>query len=284
MNLNGIRKQFFNANNLILCFGLTIFLLAGSINNSFKKPALKLSKQQTAININKELLIFLSAGNRRLVTDLLWVQTLLESDLEHYRNRDLNSWMYLRFLTISYLDPEFYQNYLYGGQYLSIVKDDLEGSVDIFQRGLLAYPEDYSLRFHLGFTYYFEMGDYENGAFHLKQIVHHPKAPHFLKVIVNKINFELEKDYNLSLAFIEDVIKKTADEQFLKKLQIDYYALKAERDLICLNSLASNCERLDADGKPYFFLKGKYRSVKKFVPYRLKKKGDQSISDPVDTI
>lgn len=284
MNFPGIRKLLFGQDSLLLIATIILFLSAGILNNSFKKPQLKLSKQQTAINVNKELLTFLSAGNQRLITDLLWVQTLLESDLEHYKEDDLNSWMYLRFLTISYLDPLFYENYRYGGQYLSIVKDDLLGAVDIFKKGIKHYPNDYSLKYHLGFTYFFELGDYENGVKWLEQIMYHPRAPSFLKVIVNKMKFELQNDFDYSLLFIEDLLKRTKDKYLREKLEKDFYALKAERDLRCLNYQGTNCERLDAEGNAYFFSEGRFRSQKTFVPYRLKKKGDQSVPHPVNTI
>lgn len=284
MYINRIRKHIFGNSHLLLLVGLILFILAGTLNNSFKKPALKLSKQDTALNINKDLLGFLSAGNKRLLTDLLWVQTLMESDLDHYSQHDLNSWMYLRFLTISYLDPRFYENYLYGGQYLGIVKDDLLGAVDIYQRGLKFYPDDYKLLYHLGFTYYFELSDYQNGIKYLKQIEFHPRAPSFLKVIVNKMDFETTRNFDLALAFVGDNLSKTTDKHLKEKLTKDFYALKAERDLRCLNSGKDNCDRLDAEGRFYYFKEGKYRSPKLFVPYRLKKKGDQSVPHPVDTI
>lgn len=284
MNINGISKQFFRNDNLLLVLGICVFIMAGTLNNSFKKPVLKLDKQETAINLNKDLLTFLSAGNKRLFTDLLWVQTLLESDLEHYKKDDLNSWMYIRFLTISHLDPYFYENYIYGGQYLGIVKDDLQGAVNLYLRGIKFYPDDYRLLYHLGFTYYFEMANYIEGAHYLNMIKDHPKAPHFVKTIVNKLQFENAQNFDLALAYLRDVISRTTDKLFLEKLHKDYYALKAERDILCLNENKEGCDRLDAEGNAYYFSDGKYRTRKTFVPYRLKKKGDQKVPVPVNTI
>ena len=155
--------------------GLVCFLIAGFLNQKIIRPTPNLSKQETALNINQDLLVFLSAGNKRLLTDLLWVQTLIESDLDHYSAHDLNSWMFVRFNTISTLDPLFYQNYLWGGQYLSIVKDDLIGAVTLMEKGTKYYPEDYQLNFNLGFTYYYELGDYRKGIFYFDKIKTHPK-------------------------------------------------------------------------------------------------------------
>ncbi len=246
------------------------FMMAGSLNNNLKKPPLILDKQDTAININKEVLVFLSAGNKRLITDLLWVQTLLESDIGHYNKKDLNSWMYLRFMTIAYLDPHFYENYLFGGQYLSIVKDDLMGAVDLLLKGTKFFPQDYNLRYYLGFTYFYELGDSKNGAKWLESIMNHPKAPSFIKIIVSKLKFENTKDYDVTLLFLKDLIASTKDKYLKEKLLKDLYSVKAERDLTCLNSKKNDCDKFDTLGMPYIEINNVYYAQKEFNPYKLK--------------
>ena len=127
---------------LILIF---LSLTSGYLNSILAQPSLKISKQNSAINVNQTFLNIFSLGQKRLISDLLWIATLLESDTDHYKSRDLDSWMYHRFNTIISLDPKFYNAYLYGGQYLGIVKDDLEGAADIYLKGLEQYPNDYDL-------------------------------------------------------------------------------------------------------------------------------------------
>lgn len=268
----------------LLAAGILCFLIAGIINQRTPRPVPKLSKQETALNINKDLLVFLSAGNKRLLTDLLWVQTLIESDLEHYAAHDLNSWMFVRFFTISTLDPLFYQNYLWGGQYLSIVKDDLKGAVTLMEKGVKYFPDDYRLNFNLGFTHYYELGDYEKGVKYLDKIKTHPKAPPFISSLVMKMKIEMNFDYNVILALIYDLMTTTKDLPLREKLSSDYHSLKAERDITCLNSGGTNCEMKDAFGVPYIKVFGKYHSQTPFVPYRLKKKGDFTKTKPVTTI
>jgi len=272
MQLSSFRKLIFNKSYGILLLALAFFIIAGTLNNNFKKPPLILDKQETALNINKDLLIFLSAGNKRFITDLLWVQTLLESDISHYNNQDLNSWMYLRFMTIAYLDPHFYENYLFGGQYLSIVKDDLIGAVDLLTKGIQFFPQDYKLRYNLGFTYFHELGDSKNGAKWLETIMDHPKAPPFLKVIVSKLKFEYNKDFDVTILFIKDLIASTKDQLLKDKLIKDLYSVKAERDLNCLNSKKSNCDKFDALGLPYLKKNDLFYAQKEFKRYRLNKR------------
>ncbi len=271
-------------NYSLLGAGILCFLIAGIINQNTPRPLPNLSKQETALNINQDLLVFLSAGNKRLLTDLLWVQTLIESDLEHYGARDLNNWMFVRFYTISTLDPLFYQNYLWGGQYLSIVKDDLKGAVTLMEKGVKYFPDDYKLNFNLGFTHYYELGDYKKGILYLDKIKTHPKAPPFIPSLVMKMKIEMNFDYNTILSLIYDLMTTTEDQALKEKLTSDFHALKAERDLNCLNEGKPNCEATDAFGVPYIKVLGKYHSQTPFVPYRLKRKGDFTKAKPVTTI
>ncbi len=278
-----VRSKHFFKDHGILYVALAFFLVAGILNQKTPRPVPVLSKQDTAININKNFLVFLSAGNKRLFTDLLWVQTLLESDMDHYTGKDLNSWMYVRFNTISDLDPNFYENYLWGGQYLAIVKDDLIGAVALMEKGVAKFPEDYRLNYNLGFTYYFELNEYEKGLTLLDKIKNHPKAPVFIPSLVVKLKVETGFDINAALAVIFDLMTNTNDESLKAKLSRDFHALKSERDLVCLNNKKPNCETTDAFGMPYVKIGEVYHSQTPFMPYRMKRKGDQKRTKLVTT-
>ena len=122
------------------------------------KPPLKVSMQDAAINFEESFSKLATLGHGRLVGAITWVLTLLEGDIEHYKQKDGNSWMYYRFRSISIYDPLFYENYRFGGQYLSIIKDDIKGASLIYDKGLEFYPDDFELNYHAGFHYYFEDG------------------------------------------------------------------------------------------------------------------------------
>ena len=77
---------------------ISFLLIAGLIHNSIQKPEIVFNKQSSALNINQDFLKILSSGQNRLLADYLWIVTLLESDHDHYKKKDLNSWMYLRFV------------------------------------------------------------------------------------------------------------------------------------------------------------------------------------------
>jgi tetratricopeptide (TPR) repeat protein len=263
-------KYYFKINSLLITFASVFFLLSIYLNHITEPPTIEVSKQDSALNIKNTYLKLFALGNKRLITNILWIQTLLESDLEHYSKRDLNSWMYLRFSAIADLEPNFYQNYYYGGLFLGIVKDDLEGAIDIYERGLKIFPQDYKLRYNAGFTYYFEMGDLKKGYYHLRQVLDHPDAPSFLKFIINKLKFENDRDFESAISLLEFNLSLTKDPVLVKKLKADLYALVAEKDLICLNSNSPNCSLKDYEGNPYVNRNNKWISIKKFDLYRIR--------------
>lgn len=254
---------------LITCM-LVSLILALVINTRLHKDPIDITKQESTINFNQHMLGIVSFGNKRLLSDLIWIQTLISSDLEKYNKRDLNSWMFHRFMTIAYLDPLFYENYIYGGMYLSIVKDDLEGAASLFEKGLIVFPDDYNLNYNAGFNYYFEMGDFDRGYAILKKLEHHPKSPKFLPFILNKLRYETGESFEVLQNFLVHSLENTNDPILQRKLKSEIYSLTAQNDLECLNKYgALKCARKDAEGNPYLYRNGKWISAKPFQPYQI---------------
>ena len=256
-------------NNFLIFFALIFILPAIYLHQKSSRPVFDIEMQQRALNIDKDLLRIFSLGNKRTLANILWVQTLMESDAQHYSAGDRRNWMYLRFDTISALDPLFYQNYLWGGMYLSIIKNDMQAASDIFDKGLNFYPDDYELNYRQGFNYYFELGDFEKGLSYLNKIAEHPKTPLSIRLIINKLRFETSANYDFALNYLWNNIQNEKDEVLLNKLIADFYALKAERDLNCLNAGEANCDYRDAEGKSYLKTAEGWVAPKEFKPYRI---------------
>lgn len=270
MRPSGLRKHFLSKDPLLLVVAVLLLFSAGFIHHHTTRPLIQITKQDTALNVNKDLLIFISAGNRRLFSDLLWVQTLLESDLERYSNRDLNNWLYLRFITIQALDPNFYENYLYGGQFLSIVKDDLEGANVLYEKGIERFPDDYELNFQAGFMNFFEIENFELALKYLNKIEDHPKAPVFLKSIINKLKYGLSHDLEATFQLVLLNYQSTKDKTLKERLWRDLYSIKAEIDLKCLNEKKSNCSIKDLEGNKYIKKGDIYYSPQPILKYGIK--------------
>lgn len=260
---------------------LLIFVIcicsANFLHFKFKKKQIVIDKQESAINLKEDLLLLFSIGQNRLLSDLLWITTLLESDLKHYKKRDYNSWLYLRFLSIANLDPLFLRNYQFGGQYLSIIKDDLYGAKEIFERGLSYYPNDFDLNFNAAFLYAFELVEPKRAIELYENLIRLNKAPKYIISIVNKLKYE--KTGNIELAY--ELVKESLNRiehgsKVYAKLKKDLYSIKATIDLKCLNNQKENCDKLDANGNEYIKdLNGKYKAQEVFEEYKInrRKKG-----------
>jgi tetratricopeptide (TPR) repeat protein len=263
-----ISKTFGKANLLLLTalvfFGCALFFHVRSV-----KPEIVVTKQDSAFNLNQHFIKFFSFGNKRMISDIIWIQTLLESDMEKYTNRDLGNWLYLRFLTISELDPQFYENYQYGGMLLSIMKDDLEGAADIYEKGLKIFPGDYKLNYQAGFNYYYEMGDFEKGLPLFKKVENHPDANPMVKFLIRKIQFETDRNFDIPIGFLEITLTNTKDPELKKKIISDLYSLRVERDLECLNGGKKECSERDPEGHYYQLKDKKWVAPREYLPYRI---------------
>ena len=154
---------------------ITCLSTAFGISKNTHVPIIVVSKQDSSINIDKKTWDFFHLGQKRLISSLYWIATILESDVEHYKEKDLNSWMFLRFETISILEPMFLETYTFGGPYLSIIKDDLEGAGIIYKKGLKTYPNNYSLLKNAAFHFYFEAEDYQEAEKVYQALRKHPE-------------------------------------------------------------------------------------------------------------
>ncbi|MDO9181764.1 MAG: hypothetical protein Q7U04_05120 [Bacteriovorax sp.] len=261
---NFLKKHF------ILLAVLFFLFIANTINQKFSKPLVILSKQSDTWNLNDEMVLRFNLGFKRLESSYLWISTILESDIEHYKDKNLNSWMFLRFNSISKLDPQFYENYAFGGPYLSIVKDDLEGASVIYDKGLLQFPNDFSLLRDAGFHYHFELGNYSKSYAIYSRLKNHKLSNPV--IISNLARLEIEKGnpqlaFNLLLTQLKSI--KDKDSFLAQKIKSHLYSIKAEMDLTCLNMFLKNCSVKDFYGKKYIYKNNIFAAAYNWQPYRL---------------
>lgn len=248
-----------------------ILLTTGLLNHKFPKPIITISKQESAINFNNSFLKIINIGNKRIMTAILWIKTIIESDIDHYKEDKLNNWMYLRFDSIINLDPKFLDAYQFGGVYLSIVKDDLIGASDIYERGLLMFPDDYQLNFNAGFHFFYEVGDEIKALPLFKKIMYNRKAPPFMPSIVSKIQAD-RGDIQSAYQMMIEAYNRSPEKSFIRtKFHESLYAIRAEIDLKCLNEHHENCSLNDFDQNPYIKKdNGEFVANKKWELFRIR--------------
>lgn len=261
-------------NNVLLILFFILIFFAGILKKQTTLGPVVISKQDSALNFNHKLIQIFSLGHTRLISDILWITTLLESDSTHYKNKDLNSWLFHRFNTISQIDPLFLKNYQFGGKYLNIIKDDSLGAEYIFKKGLENYPADYELNFNLGFLYAFDIENFSESYKYFNNIKDNKRAPRYIESLLNKLKYKSTNDLELAFDLTLLTYETTKDNHLKGKLEKDLYAIKAEIDLKCLNKTPTkNCSKVDYYGENYLFTNGKYKSkysFKKFDLYRKK--------------
>ncbi len=244
--------------------------IAYVVNINNEKPLMFISKQNQSINFNSSLFTYFNLGLKRLISSTLWVSTIIESDVEHYKQKDLNSWMFLRFNSISELEPKFYQNYAFGGPYLSIIKDDIEGASAIYKKGLKEYPDDYSLIKDASFHFYFEAHDQALSEELFKKLKKFPNVPFYLLGSLVRVEASQGK-YEEALTMLNEMQKKFPQETAIGMRIFDYrYSLKAEFDLDCLNNKKENCSTVDLENKPYIRIGASFKAQREWSPYRPK--------------
>ena len=252
------------------------FLISFKLKTLINYPDLEVKKQMVKNSFSSTFLKVFGLGQERLFSSMLWIDTLIDADNEHYQGKDLKSWMYLRFKTISELDPYFYQNYRFGGLYLSILKDDKLGAKDIYDRGLRYFPNDLELLKNAAFHYRFELADFQNALSLYERASALPGFPPFLRGVLARLRNN-QDDPKGALEIIKDMFEKAPEGSELKdKLHLSYYSLRAQIDLKCLNSAKNNgselddCSRIDLEGNPYIKDKqGVYQAAREYKYFDL---------------
>lgn len=224
-----------------------------------KRP--KYSAQESNYTIDSSVLSILSLGQDKLLSSYLWMNTLLFSDHDHVKDNQV-SWMYRRFKLISDLNPKFYENYYYGGIYLSIIKDDIESAEKHYAKGLTEYENDHFLLWNRAFNLCHELKRCDKALPFYKKLFElypkrYPAAGRLAAKIQNGLGLEKEA-YQILLKTYESL---PDDSVIKKKTAQTLYQLKSQIDLKCLNSNNNmQCERLDFNGKAYLHKEGKYYS------------------------
>ena len=260
-----------------ICFALFLLTLvvAGAIGSKVTRPPIEVEMQESAFTFNSKFLELTGLGLKTAIADLMWIQTMIESDHTHYKSRDLDSWMFRRLEAIADLDPYFYENYLYGGQYLMIIKDDLLGADKLLSRGLKIFPSDTQLNWQMGFLWIFELGDTKKGYPYFEVVSKSPTRGPMFDVMYARVKSESFGDEEAYQFALESWKQHRDGTPVKERLGLVLYSLKGARDLQCLNSGKTNCETRDFEGQPYLNEKGVWKSSKPLKSthlYRRKKR------------
>ncbi len=255
-----------NANNKT--FNKTLFLalitFALMIIAQFNKPEQKTKKVDvnlTMFTISPALAKVITFGQEKAISGYLWMKTLLDMDLKHVEDNK-RSWVYHRFNLISILNPKFYENYLYGGMHLSIVKDDVIGAELLYKKGYHHYKTKEDLIWNRAFNLYYEIGDL-NTALPLFKYLSELESPKYKSA--GRIAAKIEAGIgSLEEAFVilYNSYTRMKPSILKEKTTQTLYVMKAEIDTQCLNSAKTYCHKKDFLGNPYIKKDGLFIATK----------------------
>ncbi|MFZ8933986.1 MAG: hypothetical protein ACO20H_00550 [Bacteriovoracaceae bacterium] len=268
---------------LIILSLILSFTLFNYLNESIEKPEIQITKQESAFLLKQDTYLDIIPFPKRLLSAIIWISTLLESDMQRHYTQDENSWLYYRFMTITRLDPFFYRNYSIGGKYLSIIKDDTFGAENIYSKGLKIYKHDFWLLINSAFNHYFELGNIEKAINLYDQASRYPEAQKYFPILPSLLG-KLKREHGLNLEEVYLLIYQAWQKEEIPELKIRYqeslYSLRAEIDLNCLNQRKLKCKLYDHFGRPYINEGGVFKAEKDWKKFELsdraKIKGDIS--------
>jgi tetratricopeptide (TPR) repeat protein len=176
----------------------------------------------------------LSVGQNGLLADIYWtraVQYFGQQRLAKSRDFSLLS-SYIN--TAVELDPQLVVAYYVGAFFLSTPAPSGAGrpdlAVDLLQRGIKANPDYWRFWHHLGFTYYWELGDYDKAAAAYLEGAKNPKARSFMKAMAAAIAAKGGNRATSRLIW-EQIYESTTDETIRASAQRNLMLLTVADDL-----------------------------------------------------
>jgi tetratricopeptide (TPR) repeat protein len=146
------------------------------------------------------------------------------------------------------LDPKLVVAYYAGAFFLATPQPRGAGrpdqAIDLLKRGIKANPDYWRFWHHLGFTYYWELGDYQGAYEAYMEGSRNPKAHAWMKTMAATI---LAKGGNreTSRFLWTEILNSTDDETIRVNARKNLMLLKMQDDLDALNRVVRNYEKQD---------------------------------------
>jgi tetratricopeptide (TPR) repeat protein len=194
-----IRRYIESVICLIFFFLLTLAL--------YPTPPITSSGETKFLSPPPEYLEYFTFGFQDSVADSLWIRWIQDNDTcvqyagmevaEPIRGQQSefanprhkicdNSWSFKMLDVITKTAPRFKIPYEAGAVTLSVLVEDYEGAKVIFDRGVMQFPEDWSILYRAAYHYLYDRNDYQRAAELLSQASDHG-APEWLKLLAARL-------------------------------------------------------------------------------------------------
>jgi len=178
-------------------------------------------------------------GTRLVVSDLIWIDTMVKSDTLH--EKAAYTALYRAFKSVLDLDPDNIIAYYIAGSYLSVVKDDVHGATAILLRGAeymehhpYSWPMAWKVPWTLGYNLVFEENDVEGGSKWIRKAAAMPNAPDI--VIKIAMHVETEKgQLEVAERVVNDAYRRATRPEEKKRIEAKMLAIGLRHELVDLN-------------------------------------------------
>lgn len=210
---------------------LMIVLLCGALIVS-----LNVLDQYRPIEIRAEELSFLPKGDvlrvavlgyRHAAADLIWLKAVQYFG-EKKQTAGGYRWAYHTTNVVTDLDPQFVLAYYTGGTVLGVWAGLLDESIALLKKGIQHNPQDWRLPFLVGYDYFYELCDPENGSKYLQLASGLPGAPPFLGKLAARLAVEAG-DPDAALELLARLRQQASDERIQAALEQRMKEVMAER-------------------------------------------------------
>lgn len=168
-----------------------------------------------------EIIKNMSAGLNHQNSDAFWIRAIQDfdycADLISERTCAGKSWLFKILDLTTELDKKFLEAYYYGGLSLSVIISDYDGATKIFDKGVLAFPQDRQLLYAAGYQALFEEKNKSKAAKYYFAAAENG-APPWVRVMAGRLAAEGgEKEYAAKI--LEQMITTSQDPALIHRLK-----------------------------------------------------------------
>ncbi len=175
----------------------------GADQQRFKKQ----QRQERFFLPNPDATKALSMGQQTMVSDLLWIRTvLIFADFAWDCQDRQASWLVSMIQTMATLDPTWRTLYMYGGNMLGVC-DKVEAADAVFELGYENLPDDYYFPFSLAMNAYQEHKDYDAAEKWMRIAVAKEGAPVWYRAAMAGV-IDQKGHREASMRYLEEELKK----------------------------------------------------------------------------
>lgn len=178
-------------------------------------------------------------GVRLVVADLIWIDTLIKSDIN--REAEAFTSVYRAFKVITTLDPDNLLAYYVAGMYLSVIKDDIKGASAILHEGVewmdthrYVWKNAWRIPFSLGYNLIYEEQNVEEGGGFIRKAAELPNAPDIAKALARRVSTEQGR-LEIAARVLNDVYERASRPEERQRIEAKMINVGVRRELLELN-------------------------------------------------